>query len=187
MEHEEKFGSQSTPRGTQTQRRATQGRRPPERRPLRSRMCKSTRQCCRIEFALTPSKQRIDAAATRQFLAGSPVPIFQFPISNFAFSLPEKGVNQNQVFANATHSKQTSRAPKGCQFFAMCFSISEKSQDAGLPGTKNRDADYAKAAALHSSLGETKTTARKRRGGCCRACRCQCRRTRSRRTACLLR
>ena len=103
----------------------------------------STRQCCRIEIAASRSKQTIGAQSTRQFFgepSGAffefrfskfvrgglfPASIFKFPISNFASRNAEKGVNQNQVFAPATHSKQTLYLRKGCQLFAMVFRGSE--------------------------------------------------------------
>ena len=164
MKCEEKFGSQSTPRATQTQRRAMQGRRPPERRPLRSHNSESTRQCCRTEFTVSHSKQRTGAPATRQFLTDCFGTIFVFPFSNFDDSTtiavpsecseprgrcPKKGVNQNQVFANATRSKQTSGAPKGCQFFAMCFCSCSASVSLAVFGSlargkRRRDASATK-------------------------------------------
>jgi len=140
---------------------ASRDLRPPERRPLHSRVRKSTRQCCRIEFALTPSKQRIGASATRQFLGDFFSPIFEFRISSFVLFRPEKGVNQIQVFRAARHSKQTPGTRKGCQFFAKCFSVRKIADHAAL-----------KTAALHSSLPRstgksacaTKTTATPTRG-----------------------
>ena len=44
-----------------------------------------------------------------------------FAVSNFERSLPQKGVNQNQMFPRASRSKQTIGAQNKCQFFAICF------------------------------------------------------------------
>jgi len=103
----------------------------------------STRQCCRTEIAASRSKQTIGTQSTRQFSGECsgmffetrfsrfvrrglfPASIFRFPISNFASQSTKKGVNQNQLFAPATHSKQTLDLRKGCQLFAMVFRGSE--------------------------------------------------------------
>jgi len=88
----------------------------------------STRQCCRIEIAVSHSKHQVGTQSTRQFSAACPSPIFQFPFSNFAPFSSEKGVKPCQVFSPVSYSKQTIEVQKGCQFFAMCFSTGRKSQ-----------------------------------------------------------
>ena len=65
---------------------------------------KSTRKRFRVENAVSHSKQRIGASATRKWIGGSST---------------QKGDNQNQVFPRATHSKQTIEAFNKCQFFAI--------------------------------------------------------------------
>jgi len=87
----------------------------------------STRQYFRVEIAVSHSKQRIGVRVTRQFFGGSPSVIFKFAISNFEWPPPQKGVNQNQVFARASYSNQTSGAQKGCQFFVMSLAPSPAS------------------------------------------------------------
>jgi len=101
----------------------------------------STRKEFQVEIALSHSKQGIGTRPTRKYFRGSPALIFKSAISNLESSDSKKGVNQNQVFACASRSKQTLGARKGCQFFAMCFSAQNTGKDAGL-----------KTPALHSNL-----------------------------------
>ena len=86
----------------------------------------STRQCFRVEFAATHSKQRIGAPAIRQFSEGSPA---------------QTSVKPCQLFLLVSHSKQTIETQIKCQFFAMSpnhlfrvsnFAWSTTSKAAGL-------------------------------------------------------
>ena len=121
----------------------------------------STRQCCRIESSATHSKQGAGAPATRQFSEECPVVIFKSAISNFECSVPQKGVNQNQMFLTATCSKQTVGACNKCQFFAICISVRDNSEDAGLPGPEPTGTHTTrKNPALHSNLGLRQITRR---------------------------
>ena len=63
---------------------------------------------CRVEMAVSRSRQRVGVQVTRQFFEGS-----------FA----QTSVKPCQVFWPLSHSKQTVEAHNKCQFFALCFSI----------------------------------------------------------------
>jgi hypothetical protein len=81
---------------------------PSERREPRDQGASSTstRQDFQVEIAVSHSKQRIGAPATRQFSWGSPA---------------QTSVKPRQLFSPVSHSKQTIETQIKCQFFAMCF------------------------------------------------------------------
>ena len=66
--------------------------------PTNSGKRHSTRQCFRVETALSHSKQRAGGQVTRQFSRGSRSPIFRFPSSNLASIISGTGDSHCQVF-----------------------------------------------------------------------------------------
>ena len=135
----------------------------------------STRQYFQVEIAVSHSKQRIGAPATRQFSWGSPA---------------QTSVKPCQLFSLVSHSKQTIETQIKCQFFAMSpnhlfrvsnFAWSTTSEDAGLkypalrlvlrrangrvlPTGLALDYDSARSAAEGGSFGRVKKNDRRSPG-----------------------
>lgn len=107
--------------------------------PFSPGLCSSTRQYFRVETALSRSKQRTGARATRQFFGGSPSPILQFPFSNFALFVPERVTSRARCFCPQLPQNKRPRCATGVNFSDRFFHWSELTT-CGSRMRKNHDA-----------------------------------------------